>query len=1300
MRATDAFPTEREQQAFKQRLPRTLRELTMRERKQERRTAIDAAVTDAAKSLKGKHRTRVAVIVSVAERDGLTYAAVAAGEAARAADRDLKSVSVGPDRRPDDLPMVATLIGENEVRRHARRSGVVRGRGPRQRRLTAAAVVVALLLGAASFAVGLTVSAAAGPAKVLLVGLCVAGMGFAGNLLVERARGRNQPERPLREALEDAADNAKDAYTRWIQACVASLAAGPSPRAVVIAGFGRLDPASKEVVYAYLHDHRPARERELWIVLDSAPPLAPARPPLQGELTRRLMQSLPWLRANRSDESGDRRVTCLVQEPLSEEHRAELAASIGDPRRAALLAVSDIARPSLDFEEALLRRCGEHRTAHPRSSGESGPLDLLYLLALRYDDAPIGREKLASDFSSAMVRTEVLAVVLGAAPTRRDIQRWYDDIRIEFGMALEPGPGALKLTAEARSFFANRREDLELPDARLGHLFWALHTDDRMGEKVIPDQLVMLRRHLLDIDDISLADDLGERVAVRTFDAFLSAVEGSIKVSYPDDVNTLLEYAEACVEARPDDGRRHRLSSLAGVAYALLGDERILGVLLHTRTAAAATDTVPPAEKVFVESLSFESDAQEWRQELMAKLRALDPGIRGYAHVRAVWLAQLFAGESRWSDHLLTRLSMSGDAELRAVVQDALERVQSGQRKLVAADAMTVAIGVWSCSVAFRDAARDDEDGLAERLRADVALLEDAYVPADDLSKGLLSTSSYADYDLSRDCIAQELTVTIGASAYLIAQVARDVAPPGSPLRAELEEQLDKLDALVRWAAADESHPARNVLARNLNLVRFAWQRLGLTQMATLVGLRWGHFYLLTGDVAEEDTLHAALEGMLELTDANGVTGLMANAIAALGAEDREASAAQLLCRGIDLAADRLGSDLVTDLCLTGVAMAHNHEKVDLTAQLERLLAVDEASGERRLGRRLRTIADGELANTTLFLLNAVADRARPELAAAVPRELSARAANIADEHTRAKVTEQIELFDVERELRESDEEIVPRIVAEWEGRERWESFARVLLRLLGRFGARDDLLDAGTDLLAAHPGSPGWNTPVSLAHWIASESRSGSGRAAERLAITVEYLEAAMPAWERSYEPEFNIGVYRLLASETMRKPEYLQRVITWQERQQEQFALSNLRALLRQGLHFEIFWHYFRTLDYLGLVPDPYYSRAEIVGLAEPAQNAILRKWRRAPTEAPPPMSANGHGPAVNGDFLKRGYWLFHAGGDEPALAPARKHVNGAARVSIHALYDHIAGLQTIPEGVRRILEAHRDQFRRPVR
>jgi hypothetical protein len=617
---------------------------------------------------------------------------------------------------------------------------------------------------------------------------------------------------------------------------------------------------------------------------------------------------------------------------------------------------------------------------------------------------------------------------------------------------------------------------------------------------------------------------------------------------------------------------------------------------------------------------------------------------------------------------------------------------------------MTVAIGVWSSSVAFRDAARSSimfEAHLAERLRADVALLEDAFVPADDLSQGLLKTRSYADYDLSRDCIAQELMTTIGAAAYVIARAARGVLRPGGALGAEIEEQLGKLDALIRWAIGDEPHESRAVLARNLNLVRFTWQRLGLRQMATLAGLRWGHFYLLTGNTEEEETLQTALAGMLELTDTPGVTGLMANAIAACGADDRLANAAPLLCRGIDLAADQMGGELVTELCLVGLAAAHNHKQVDLTAQLDHLLAIDGASGERRLERRLRTVADEELENTSLMLLNAVDRHATSDLVSEIPRELTARARTIGDERTRVDVTEQIELFQVEREIRKNDAEIVPRLVAEWEGREHWESFARVLNLLLRTFGAREDLLAAGTGLLAAHPGSPRWTSPIYLAEWIASELQGSNGAATDRMTIAIEYLETAIPDWEDKFEPDVNIHIYSLLAQETMRKPKYLERMITWQEREQEQFALSNLRALLRQGLHFEIFWHYFRTLDYLGLVPEPHYTYGEIVQLEEPAQQAILSAWRRAPAEVPPPMVATGHGPAVNGDFLKGGYWLFHGGGgDDPALAPARKQVNAAAHRSIHALYDHIAGLQAIPEGVRRILEAHRDQFRRPAR
>src|SRR5207247_4566200 len=178
----------------------------------------------------------------------------------------------------------------------------------------------------------------------------------------------------------------------------------------------------------------------------------------------------------------------------------------------------------------------------------------------------------------------------GSSFTKAEFRGHLAEITKEFKSVLvfEVDSGQLKLRAspEAKSVLTTAADELQLPDRRLGHLFWALLWYDYLRSK--PPQAFWLRKlvhHFLESDATPLQDEATSRSAVRElFNICMYLVDSCLRVCLFNDLPQLLESAFALLDSEElkDSLPEHRsLLRSSWAAYSVLGHDVFLLVVFR-----------------------------------------------------------------------------------------------------------------------------------------------------------------------------------------------------------------------------------------------------------------------------------------------------------------------------------------------------------------------------------------------------------------------------------------------------------------------------------------------------------------------------------------------------------------------------------------------------------------------------------------------------------------------------------------------------------------------------------------------
>jgi hypothetical protein len=1230
-------------------------------------------------------------IVKVEEGDGMTWSAAAAdrvvGESSPLPRRRLTA-----EPRVDGFPQIVELLPKQRLIALAQEKEVVPPLRALRRSSVVIAAIVMLVLGAAIAALqGWTSTLAGFSAFIPLGGAALVALGLGKGWTSARLdrSAREADENRLIDQMKTAAEERPQAWHALVEALSQELARTKKDRAVIVDNFDRLDRITHDTLCHYLtHRSSPSQAHELWVVFET-----------MGVATASKAFSLVPRRRGRSRLV---RLEVLQQISLDRAARIRLAAEIGRPERARFHLVKWIVCPESKVIDAYWRLYDGVNADQRHDARAYGPLEISYLMAVQQGTGDWGfrPQELVSDLSSGVssAHRKVLRLLLpGAKFTRSEV----DDAvgRLSRGMDLvldseRAATGEIALAMEAAQMLVERREQYGLPAEDVVHLYWALYWYAKLQGAPDVDIYLLrkLARHLVRaVAPGALEADVGEGVRERFRDALVWTAQALLSASLPDDVRMLLIRAEQ--EAAPGEDPT-RLRSVCWQAYAVLGDESMLAIILRLHPGskgapAAATDP----ESLFIDSLRFTDPVPIERSELSERLLSLDPDVLAYAQIRGIWLALILDPRITGAWSHFSSVAEDSASQVLTLTYGALRSLADHNRLRPAVAALTASLGTWAYALCVIRG----EHSVAEAN----TLFENVRLHAAQLHHDLDERRRLGESeDFVLRAFGNELETVAGAAALLVSVTSR-AAEASDEDRARLEDHISA-------ALGTTTHRADvqlDEMERQMTLQALTWttlgssseRPLGFDQLAAFTTLRGVHLsILLAGGSWSVNDARSALTGQL---NEPGVVGLMADAIV-MWASSSEEIAAHLWARACGRSAG-LGRGLAREVCIAALSTSHAFHSIDRPLLAERLLGGDEnAPSGSDLAARLAEFEDEIRPEAALWLLNVAGDRrVAPTSAEALVELTRELRSHTADEAVREEIQQMIELFELERDVREGRPVPAAEMLARWEPRRESSHYGWFLHLLSQQPKVDTEVVEAAASYLRSHPDAPRFSGPVLLACDLARlASRDDSTASSGCREVALDYLDRIHPLWEFALPIEENVNISRLLfhwsIGDRTRNLASLER---WEAARQERDGFEKLPVLVEGGRFFLVFWHYFETLSFYGLSVEPETSLGDMT--SRDSEERALVEWEANGETVPEAMVRGRSGTCLSADFLRYGHALFGKATEDPDLEEARGMFNEAALEVLPALLDQLTSLRSLPERVRTLLDEHRAQLLRPA-
>lgn len=1227
-------------------------------------------------------------VIAVDESDGMTWSAASADRVI-GENSPLPRFQLVPEPRVDGLPRIVELVPKRRLITLAQEKEAVRQLPALRRQSIAIAILLLLALGAATAALQAFTKALGGVDLLLpVLGALLAGLLFAGQEVSVRLKRseRLAEEKTLIEALA-APKGRPDAWEALTEALSEELAKTTRDRAVIVDGFDRLDQITRDTLSHYLtHRSHAADAHELWVIFEDGQ---------LASLTKKIQ-----LEKVRTKRSRLARLETLRLLSLDEVSRSRLAAEVGHPERADFRWVKSIAGVDSELTDVYARLFDEEQTVQQHDVRPYGPLEIAYLLAVQHrTDAWGFREgeligELSSKASSA--QAEVLRLLLpGASFSRDEVGDAIVRLRSDLARALDPehlAAGEIELVTEAAQTLVERRENYGLPPNDLVHLYWALYWYSRLGGALSVDAYCLrkLARHLVSAATPgALEGGVGDEVRRRFREALIWTANALLAASLFEEVPKLLARAEREAGAGEDQAR---LRSACWQAYAVLGDEDLLAIILrlHTGTAGSAPAVDSP-ESLFVESLPL-IDPLSSRQELSKRLLSLDQDVQAYAQVRGLWLALSLAPVSAGSWSNFAKAAAEAAPLAASLVRQGLELLEDPVRPRTAIAAMTVSLGMWCYALGFSRSECDlgEANGLLDDVRRQAARLHKAL-------DGRRRRGESDDFMLR--AFANEFEAVAGAAAVLLS-----VTLTSEPAESDAERLRSHVFEASGSTASEASVHAHRI-GQQMTLQALIWRTLGsssqkplgLDQPAAFIALRQVHLAILI-DGPEAVRLNNTLSELAEQLVVRGVVGLIAHALAVHTAQSDEIKA-HLWARAVDLAlASDFGERLEIELCLAALGYCHPFHSVPAPNLTKRLLGVNGfAVAQSHLGERLRDLDEEMLDNVALWLLNAArTSEVSPAEVEALVAEAKAMSDYTESDAIKDEIRQVVELFEFEHGCDEERSVSEAEVLARWESRRDSPHYVWMLHLLLQRPGIEPKSCDAAAEYLRLHPDSPEDSSPVVLARDLASRVRPDGGPVAQdNRKLALDYLDRAHPSQENNLSVEANLEILSLLVRRSVGDyDEHMAKLGQWETMRQERDSIKKLPELVEAGRFFLVFWHYYETLCVFGLPTEP---EVDIDEVRFGDERRVLAEWRAQGEPVPEAMVPGRSGTCFSADFLRYGRALFGDGAENPDLEDAREMFNDRAHDALPALFDRLSSLSSLPESISTLLAAHKAQLLR---
>jgi hypothetical protein len=655
--------------------------------------------------------------ISVKEDDGMSWSAESVTTALAGTYPRYKRWCFGDKTSTDSLPLIAMYLGKKRFLKLAADHGLTTSFLTLRSWMTPVIIGAALLVGVLENVLkAVSDSAAHGAAHVwsdprsygVILALTAAGLlsKYAATAISTRTESKSMED--FRKEFNEKQQG--HPYSEFVDALAEKLQRIDHPRFVIIDHYERLDYTTQSVVNRYFEKYSErATAPDCWIIFENEN---------RERFSNRVIE--------RPKLYGYKQTRCLQQLALRHDEKQQLVQMLQlDKRNVEFTSVKWVCgegqRPAAEWISNFFE---EHRKHNPKNEVRYGNLELFYLLSLATSPPNISFPitSLTSDLSAKTpLRAKVISQFLyGTRLTKDEFRVALPDIEKEFARVLaESDAGEIRLEYEAALVLEAEAAQLELPDAKLGHLFWSLYWYDKLQNQ--PPQVLWLRKlahHLLRSDASKVQDgEVYKGVIEQIFEACIYSIDACLKVCFFRDVPSLLEKAVAIQTDQLSENASHRKRALKRCweAYSVLGDERMLSLIWELQGASGESSRTPvqPQEDLleafFLESISL---SPAGRSRLPGAL--LGPAIGTteridsasyYAKVCSAWLALTttpMLGELAATD--LFRAAVEADGCLQNIAEKTVSRLSGSSGELPrVTDILGLSLSLWCNALRVRE---------------------------------------------------------------------------------------------------------------------------------------------------------------------------------------------------------------------------------------------------------------------------------------------------------------------------------------------------------------------------------------------------------------------------------------------------------------------------------------------------------------------------------------------------------------------------------------------------------------------
>ena len=1292
-----------------------------------------------------------AACITVRRDDGMTWSAESVNRFAARRFPTFHRWCLADKIVPESLPLIAHLVGKRRFLKLAVNHKLTTSFVTLRSWMTPLLLAVSLLVGVAGQFAALAFKSAAerpgitfgqvlsnpfawGAAGVL------AALLLLGQYLTTRLSADSE-SKSLENFLKDLRSNENTPPYSEFEDALAQALRHPRffPRFVIVDHLEGVDATTRHVIKRYFRKFSESPPgSEFWVVFD----------PNDGErLTHAVLD-------NRSGSYGLSQTELYQQVLLAESEKLNLVRLIGRPAHAAEFSlVKSVCRDHAAGRQRLAKLFEEYRRGHPRLPDRYGNLEFLFLLSLTAKPGSVflRRPFLHSRLTAkGSLPAEVLRRFLtGTAATKEEFDRPLNEILQQFRSVLiieeEGRTIRFSVTPEAADVLAELPADLnqehpvkslDLPDAGLGHLYWALLWHDEWKSR--PPQAIWMRKlafHLQHADLSRVRDSPRYGDLLRqTFEACVFAVDGCLKTCLFTEVHPLIERAVSLLQSDFPGypaAEQRRLLRECWRAYSVLGDEAaltsavdLLGLArpeIVTDASTLEAPPLPPLAGFFLQGLPLTSVKRSLLQSALTSPAGRGPhsgpSPLSYAQAQGAWLAitaATFLGD--WSGGIAQSLAAS-TASLPGISNAALERIQLRLEDGVrVTDVLTLSASLWCQALQLhpqvRDAASRASVAQARPAAAPGVPPRDAFAALLDAaeravqiaaalhreSSGPAADAPVADFLIT--ALARELCAASLCSLLAACHLLRhDVNLLDDPLWQRIPPVFRAVTDLFDYPFPALSQPPDlfrpafiEAAERFQQLCAVVWHVYELERLRDFLNLRRIQFHSICRPMAPEqlESYRPLLDAVAPAIQARDLRGLLANlAVAASLHSAAELSTHYLRHAGAVALQEDFDPRLRHEMSLLVLAHTH-HLGVDLEPFLEDLLA-PEVSGATFLAGFLETLPPSAACTQILGLLNASDSRAHPETAARVRAVVDSLAPRLSDPDAARLAVSLIQMNDLAEAVAAGRPVDFDAQLAAWADRRDLWPYPSLLRHAL-QAGAGPGLGREAAALLE-RDATDNVNTYHLLALTLASRSSQPLQPGDDRRSA-VRYLKGSIGRWESASSAEHNLGVYQtLLRLDPSDRARYEEQILRWHTVQIERDHLQRFPEMAQQGLFFLIFLEYFRTMLFWGLPldlsPDDYQAHIRIPGGAKLAR---VNEWKAAGARVPAPIHSVERRHVLSAEFLYLGESLFTAPNDrDPGLAPERDAFNEAAKGSLEDLLRLIVGLPGLPPAISGLLRSY---------